>query len=216
MNQYLSFIKSKANFNNPPVDFDTWGQYDYDVLKHEKYCYNTYRHFLKSYLVNPKENTVFDINCGKGYGISHLEKEFGFKKCIGFQYNNELLKICKDTHDNVSFYKDFILSAKKNADFILAFNSLQLQDNKTALLMKIAQSLHKNGTVIIVNQVYHQHEYDSYINILVKTHGLKLVENYDISPHVVQATDRMAEINSLQVGSHAHNGQFAVSILQNQ
>ena len=41
MNQYLSFIKSKANFNNPPVDFDTWGQYDYDVLKHEKYCYNT-------------------------------------------------------------------------------------------------------------------------------------------------------------------------------
>ena len=82
--------------------------------------------------------------------------------------------------------------------------------------MKIAQSLNKNGTVIIVNQVYQQHEYDSYINILVKTHGLKLVENYDISPHVIQATDRMAEINSLQVGSHAHNGQFAVSILQNQ
>ena len=84
MNQYLSFIKSKANFNNPPVDFDTWGQYDYDVLKHEKYCYNTYRHFLKSYLVNPKENTVFDINCGKGYGISHLEKEFGFKNLKGY------------------------------------------------------------------------------------------------------------------------------------
>ena len=216
MNQYLSFIKSKANFNNPPVDFDTWGQYDYDVLKHEKYCYNTYRHFLKSYLVNPKENTVFDINCGKGYGISHLEKEFGFKKWIGFQYNNELLNICKDTHDNVSFYKDFILSAKKNADFILAFNSLQLQDNKTALLMKVAQSLNKNGTLIIVNQVNNEHEYDSYINILVKTHGLTLLENYDISPHVVQATDRIFEMNNLQAGNYAFNGKFMVSILQNQ
>ena len=216
MNQYLSFIKSKANFNNPPVDFDTWGQYDYDVLKHEKYSYNTYRHFLKSYLVNPKENTVFDINCGKGYGISHLEKEFGFKKCIGFQYNNELLNICKDTHDNVSFYKDFILSAKKNADFILAFNSLQLQDNKTALLMKVAQSLNKNGTLIIVNQVNNEHEYDSYINILVKTHGLTLLENYDISPHVVQATDRIFEMNNLQAGNYAFNGKFMVSILQNQ
>ena len=30
--------------------------------------------------------------------IAELEKEFGFKKCIGFQYNNELLNICKDTH----------------------------------------------------------------------------------------------------------------------
>ena len=216
MNQYLSFIKSKANFNNPPVDFDTWGQYDYDVLKHEKYCYNTYRHFLKSYLVNPKENTVFDINCGKGYGISHLEKEVGFKKCRGFQYNYELLNICKDTHDNVSFYKDFILSAKKNADFILAFNSLQLQDNKTALLMKVAQSLNKNGTLIIVNQVNNEHEYDSYINILVKTHGLTLLENYDISPHVVQATDRIFEMNNLQAGNYAFNGKFMVSILQNQ
>ena len=216
MNQYLSFIKSKANFNNPPVDFDTWGQYDYDVLKHEKYCYNTYRHFLKSYLVNPKENTVFDINCGKGYGISHLEKEFGFKKCIGFQYDNELLNICKDTHDNVSYYKDFILPAKKNADFILAFNSLQLQDNKTALLMKVAQSLNKNGTLIIVNQVNNEHEYDSYINILVKTHGLTLLENYDISPHVVQATDRIFEMNNLQAGNYAFNGKFMVSILQNQ
>ena len=216
MNQYLSFIKSKANFNNPPVDFDTWCQYDYDVVKHEKYCYNTYRHFLKSYLVNPKENTVFDINCGKGYGISYLEKEFGFKKCIGFQYNNELLNICKDTHDNVSFYKDFILSAKKNADFILAFNSLQLQDNKTALLMKVAQSLNKNGTLIIVNQVNNEHEYDSYINILVKTHGLTLLENYDISPHVVQATDRIFEMNNLQAGNYAFNGKFMVSILQNQ
>ena len=182
----------------------------------EKYCYNTYRHFLKSYLVNPKENTVFDINCGKGYGISHLEKEFGFKKCIGFQYNNELLNICKDTHDNVSFYKDFILSAKKNADFILAFNSLQLQDNKTALLMKVAQSLNKNGTLIIVNQVNNEHEYDSYINILVKTHGLTLLENYDISPHVVQATDRIFEMNNLQAGNYAFNGKFMVSILQNQ
>jgi len=82
--------------------------------------------------------------------------------------------------------------------------------------MKVAQSLNKNGTLIIVNQVNNEHEYDSYINILVKTHGLTLLENYDISPHVVQATDRIFEMNNLQAGNYAFNGKFMVSILQNQ
>ena len=67
-----------------------------------------------------------DINCGLGYGIMGLKREYDFKKCVGFTGSTHLLKYCKDTWNEkgVSFYKDFILSKQGKADFLFASKHL--------------------------------------------------------------------------------------------
>ena len=193
MNQYSSFINSRNLFLHPPVDFEDWNtQVDYDELVGaEKYSYNTYRHYILPYLKNPKEQTVFDINCGKGYGLSILKAEYGFKKCVGYNSVSELLEACKNRHNNVSFYKDFIMSKQENADFVFAFETFQQFDNKSALLLKFRQSLAPNGKLIIVQSVRNMSEFDNHMSILEKTHGLKKLYQANISPHVNMALHKI-------------------------
>ena len=61
MNQSL-FLESRNLFVNPPVDFEDWGNYDYDkAFGIDKYCYNAYRHFILPYLTDPTNQTIVDI-----------------------------------------------------------------------------------------------------------------------------------------------------------
>lgn len=182
MNRY-SFFTSHNKFNNPPVDYeDFMGNYPYDEkLDAEKYSYNTYRHYILPYLQNTKDQTVFDVNCDKGWGLATLKEQFGFDKCVGFQSDNDLLGYCKETHSDVKFFKDFIMSKQTGADFIFAIESFRYFDNKSALLLKLSQVLNKGGKLFIVQSTRNLTEYENYERILVKTHGLKPIYQNDIS-----------------------------------
>ena len=58
MNQSL-FLESRNLFVNPPVDFEDWGNFDYDkAFGIDKYCYNAYRHFILPYITDPTKQTV--------------------------------------------------------------------------------------------------------------------------------------------------------------
>lgn len=194
MNQFSFFTKSSVKFNNPPVSFNDFdGVFDYaETVGAEKYAYNTYRHFLLPYLTNPKEQTVFDINCAKGYGLATLKKQYGFKKCIGYQQNQELLDICKQ-HADIAFYKDFIMSKQTGADFVFSLDAFGQYDNKSALLLKLSQILNPNGKLIIVQNTFNEKEYAQYETILQKTHGLKKIYSGDITQHVYDGVNFIAK-----------------------
>jgi|TARA_R110000822_G_scaffold63911_6_gene157059 trans-aconitate methyltransferase len=187
MNQSL-FLESRNLFVNPPVDFEDWGNFDYDkAFGIDKYCYNAYRHFILPYITDPTKQTVMDINSGKGCGIAGLKREFGFKKSIGFTGSTNLLHHCKDIWDEkgLSFYKDFILSKQGKADFIFSYEAFEDYDNKSALLLRLSQALNDNGYLIIIQSSFNQTEYQNYELVLEKTHGLKKLYSGDISQHVL-------------------------------
>jgi len=188
MNQY-SYLENLNVFNNFPVDFEDWGAKDYDEMCGvEKYAYQTYRYFIKPYLKNPTQNTVMDINCGKGYGLACLKGEYGFKKVIGYNSDQNMLKACKDRHSGIPFYKDFILSKQKDADFILSFEAFNQYDNKSALLLRFSQALSNDGILVIVQSTSNEFEYKNYESVLEKVHGLKKLYTNDISDRVLNAT----------------------------
>lgn len=225
MNQYSFFIKSRNLFNNPPVpyeDFDTAYNYD-EIVGIEKYAYNTYRHYALPYIVNPKEQTVMDIKCGKGYGASILKAQYGFKKVIGYSNVQELIDECKIRHSNIHFYKDFIMSKQINADLIFSMNAFNDYDNKSALLLRLRQAVADNGTIIIIQETANQEEYKRYEEILVKTHGLKQVYHSDITKDVVLAVEKIADKNQVlspryaHFASNAHNPNYKIfsSIFKN-
>ena len=194
MNPYL-FLESYNLFDNPPVGFEDFDKaHDYkELFGAERYAYNTYRHYLIPYLKDAKNKTVFDINCGKGYALSTLKSHYGFKKAIGYNNVPELLKSCKDRHSNVQFYRDFIMSKQKNADYIFAINALDDYNNKSALLLRMRQSLADDGYLIIVQQTFNENEINNYFKILEKTHGLKSVYKSDITQDVFTAIERISE-----------------------
>tara|TARA_B100001057_G_C22858971_1_gene953724 strand:+ start:627 stop:1307 length:681 start_codon:yes stop_codon:yes gene_type:complete len=188
MNQSL-FLESRNLFVNPPVDFEDWGNFDYEkAFGIDKYCYNAYRHFILPYLTDPTNQTIVDINTGKGCGIAGLKREFGFKKCIGFTGSTQLLHHCKDiwNEKGLSFYKDFILSKQGKADFLFSYEAFEDYDNKSALLLRLSQALNEDGILVVIQSTFNEYEYHSYENILQNVHGLKKLSSQDISAHVLQ------------------------------
>lgn len=182
MNQYSY---SKNIFSNVPVEFEDWGQKDYDELCGiEKYAYQTYRYFIKDYLKNHTEITAMDINCGLGYGLACLKSEYNFKKCIGYNNDQNILEACKIRHSNIPFYKDFILSKQKDANLIFSIDAFDQYDNKSALLLRLSQALADDGILCIIQNSTDENEYNNYIEILQGVHGLKKLYNADITAHV--------------------------------
>jgi trans-aconitate methyltransferase len=190
MNPSLSSTRRK--FLNAPVSHNTLNpNRDYSHLGAEVLAYNTYRHYIKSHIKNPKNEKVIDVNCAYGYGLASLKDEFGFKKCIGFNSNPEHLSKCKSTHDGISFYKDFIMSKQGDANFVLAFDVLDLYVNKSALLLKLAHVLADDGILVLVNRISDPFEYKNFEMILEKTHGLTKLMSEDISDSVRNAVDEI-------------------------
>ena len=182
MNQYSY---SKNIFSNVPVEFEDWGQKDYnEMCSIEKYSYQTYRYFIKDYLTNHSEITAMDINCGLGYGLACLKGEYNFKKCIGYNSDQNMLEACKKRHSGISFYKDFILSKQKDANLIISIDAFDQYDNKSVLLLRLSQALADDGILCIVQNSTHESEYNNFIEILERVHGLKKLHNADITAHV--------------------------------
>lgn len=200
MNQF-SYLENLNVFNNFPVDFEDWGAKDYDEMCGiEKYAYQSYRYFIKPYLKNPRQDTVIDINCGKGYGLACLKGEYGFKKVIGYNSDQNMLQACKDRHSGIPFYKDFILSKQKDANFILSFEAFNQYDNKSALLLRFSQALANNGILVIIQSSTNESEYRNFETILEKVHGLKKLQSSEIGDHVLGAINRYEWHNN---GDHA-------------
>ena len=190
MNQF-SYLENLNVFNNFPVDFEDWGAKDYDEMCGiEKYAYQSYRYFIKPYLKNPRQDTVIDINCGKGYGLACLKGEYGFKKVIGYNSDQNMLQACKIRHSGIPFYKDFILSKQKDANFILSFEAFNQYDNKSALLLRLSQALANNGILVIIQSSTDESEYRNFEKILEKVHGLKKLQSSEIGDHVLGAINR--------------------------
>lgn len=225
MNQSL-FLESYNLFNNPPVpyeDFDNAFNY-YELFNAERYAYNTYRHYLLPYLSDAKNKTVFDIKCGKGYALSTLKSHYGFKKAIGYNSDRNLLKACKNRHSNVQFYSDFIMSKQKDADYIFAIDTFDDYDNKSALLLRLRQSLSENGILIIVQPTTNEKILFNHFSILEKTHGLKSLYDNEISKDVFTAVERISEQNEFLCANYSHfqsnynyneNYQIFVRVYQN-
>lgn len=182
MNQYSY---SKNIFSNIPVEFEDWGNKDYDEMcGGEKYAYQTYRYFTKNYITDLSEATVMDINCGLGYGLACLRGEYNIKKCIGYNNDQNMLDACKNRHSNIQFYKDFILSKQKDANLIYSIDAFDDYDNKSVLLLRLSQALADDGILCIVQKSTNENEYNNYIEILERVHGLKRLYHSDITPHV--------------------------------
>lgn len=180
MNQYSY---SKNIFKTPPIEFEDWGVSDYsDELGIERYCYQLYRYFVKDFIQS--DWTVMDINCGLGISLHTLKKEFNLNKCIGYNSIQSELETCKNGYDNISFYKDFILSKRNNADLIFAIDSFDSYDNKSALLLRLSQALSADGYLCIIQNTTNEKEYNNYIETLEKVHGLSKVYHSDITPHI--------------------------------
>jgi trans-aconitate methyltransferase len=204
MNRF-SFSTSHNLFNHPPVAFEDFdAAYDYDTMfGAEKYAYNTYRHYIIPYLNDARNKTIFDINCGKGYGLATLKAHYGFKKAIGYNDVPELLDACKKRHSNVRFYKDFIMSKQKDADYIFSFNAFDNYDNKSALLLRMRQALAPNGHLIIVQSTDNQKELNNHFTTLEKTHGLKSLYQSNITDVVFTAVERISEQNEFLCANYA-------------
>jgi len=194
MNQSL-FLESRNLFNNPPVpyeDFDNAHNYD-ELFGAEKYAYNTYLHYIRPYLTDTKNKTIFDINCGKGYALSTLKSHYGFKKCIGYNSIQNMLEACKNRHSNVQFYRDFIMSKQKDADYIFSIEAFDNYNNQSALLLRLRQALASNGYLIIVQSTTNEKVLLNNFSILEKTHGLKSLYHNEISHDVFTAVERISE-----------------------
>jgi trans-aconitate methyltransferase len=210
MNLYSSFIRSNNLFNHPPIpyeDFDTVFNYD-EIVGIEKYAYNTYRHYALPYITNPKQQTVLDVKCGKGYALSIMKSHYGFEKVIGYNNDQELIDECKLRHSNISFYKDFIMSSQVNANIIFSMNAFNDYDNKSALLLRFRHAIAEEGTLIIIQETNDVNEYAKYESILEKTHGLKQVYRNDISNDVVSAVEKIANKSETLSPRYAHFNEY--------
>ena len=199
-----SLYSIKRNFKNPPISHNTLNpNRDYDHIGSELCAYNTYRHFILPYIKTPAQDKVIDVNCGLGYGLSYLKDEFNFKKCIGYNIDPNELNECKNRHSNVSFYKDFIMSKQGDANFVLAFDVLDLYSNKSALLLKLAHTLADDGVLVMVNRITDPFEYSNYEMVLEKTHGLTKMLTEDISTSVHNAVDDIYSRYTTMGGEYA-------------
>ena len=95
-----------------------------------------------------------------------------------------MLEACKDRHSGISFYKDFILSKQKDANLIISIDAFDQYDNKSVLLLRLSQALADDGILCIVQNSTHESEYNNFIEILERVHGLKKLHNADITAHV--------------------------------
>lgn len=198
MNRY-SYLEKLNSFKTPPIDFEDWGISDYaDELGIERHCYQLYRYFVKDFIQS--DWTVMDIKCGTGISLHTLKKEFNLKKCIGYNSIQSELETCKNGYDDISFYKDFLLSKQKNANLIIAIDSFSDYDNKSALLLRLSQALTDDGYLCIIQGTDNEYEYMNYIKTLERVHGLSKIYHSNISQHILNGIDKVSRFTD---GSYA-------------
>ena len=123
----------------------------------------------------------------KSYGKNKHLWMHNDNKCIGYNNDQNMLEACKTKHSGISFYKDFILSKQKDANLVFCFDAFDQYDNKSVLLLRLSQALADEGILCIVQNSTHKTEYNNFIEILERVHGLKKLHNSDITAHVFSA-----------------------------
>ena len=154
-----------ANLNDKgyPIDFDEKMYALPDKYKNFLYQVNLYRKSLEFSEIDleNKSQTIVDVGCGLGGGISFYKDFYNFEKCIGIDLTDRHIEIAKSNNFNIDFY---LASATKlpiksnSVDVITSVESVDYYNPLSKFAKESFRVLKNTGTVIITCPINYEQE----------------------------------------------------------
>jgi ubiquinone/menaquinone biosynthesis C-methylase UbiE len=154
-----------ANLNKKgyPIDFDEKMYALPDKYRNFLYQANLYRKSLEFSEIDLKNKfqTIVDVGCGLGGGISFYKDFYNFKKCIGIDLTSKHIEIAKSNNFNIDFY---LASATKlpiksnSVDVITSVESVDYYDPLSKFAKESFRVLKNTGTLIISCPINYEQE----------------------------------------------------------
>lgn len=125
-----------------------------EKYKNYKYQVNLYYKLLKSGNVDFLDNfdSIVDVGCGRGGGISFYKNFYNFKNCIGIDLNEGSIEIAKKYNPDINFY----VSSSKNlplennsVDIITCVESFNYYSPVINFIKESFRVLKNNGKIMI-------------------------------------------------------------------
>lgn len=154
-----------ADLNNEgyPIDFDE-KMYalsnNYTKFLYQVNLYKKSLEFSEIDLEN-KSQTIVDVGCGLGGGISFYKDFYNFEKCVGVDLTSRHIEIAKSNNFNVDFY---LASATKlpiksnSVDVITSVESVDYYNPLSKFAKESFRVLKNTGTLIISCPINYQQE----------------------------------------------------------
>jgi ubiquinone/menaquinone biosynthesis C-methylase UbiE len=143
-----------------------------------------------------KDKDILEIGCGRGGGLSHLNRYFSPKTVTGIDLNNKAVKFCNAYYKKETNSKFQQADAQKlpfsdnNFDFVINVESSHRYPDPVKFLNEVKRILKPGGYFSFVDFRY-DHELDELDNQLNNT-GMILIVKQNITQNVVEALSKMS------------------------
>jgi len=193
---------------NAEIIFMNFGYSNPDIQpvlkeKDEKNRYPAQLYHLTVHQRDLKDKDILEVGCGRGGGLSYINRYFGPKTVTGIDLNQKAVKFCSSYYKNEGNNRFFQADAQKlpfeneSFDVVLNVESSHRYPDPVKFLNEVKRVLKPGGYFSFVDFRY-DYELEEMDRQLTGT-GMKLIVKQTITPNVVDALSKMSTERSEQV-----------------
>ncbi len=162
----------------------------------EKNRYPAQLYHLTVSSTNIKDNEILEVGCGRGGGLSYVNRYFSPKTITGVDLNNKAVKFCKTYYKDQKNARFIKADAQKlpfdaeSFDFILNVESSHRYPNPEMFFNEVKRVL-KPGGYFSITDFRYNHEIADLENQLNNS-GMKLIAKQKITENVLEALSLMS------------------------
>jgi ubiquinone/menaquinone biosynthesis C-methylase UbiE len=184
---------SANNYGYYPVDTDVAAHSD------EQYPIQLYRELLKAADPNSRIDSIVEVGCGRGGGISYLHNMLGTAHSTGMDVAPSAISYCQTQYKSTKNL-DFVVGDAHELPFadaaysvVLNVESCHIYKNQARFFKEVARVLQPNGQFLLTDYRPRNNGEMQQLHTDLAAAGLVLEAERDITQNVFQACERDSE-----------------------
>lgn len=140
--------------------------------------------------IDPKDKEVLEVGCGFGRGCNFIKKQYNTKSVVGCDINDNVLKVAKKHFPLIKFVNGNAVKLQQlNTlfDIVVTVETLLYWDCHSDSFGSFASCIKEGGSLLIASDIRRS---DTTLDKNFLQHGLRLVNEQDITANVILAIER--------------------------
>ena len=159
-----------------------------------RYFIQLYAHLLKPIELDGKH--ILEVGCGRGGGCEWIARTYPLTTMTGLDLSYRAIQLCQQFYqrENLSFQQgdaECLPFADQTFDVVLNVESCQHYPNLPAFLNEVHRVLRPDGSFCVT--VYRNVQDEKRLRKMLENAELKLLDYWEITPHVLRALDLTEE-----------------------
>ena len=157
----------------------------------DRTCIQLYDQLVKTVDVNNLK--ILEVGSGRGGGLSYISNRYNPQKATGLDLDPSAVNFCneKHGHEQLTFIQgnaESLPFEDNSMDVIINVESSHRYGNMNNFLAEVKRVLRPEGSFLMTDFRYNERM--DQIRADIKSSGLELIENYDITNFVVNALEK--------------------------